>query len=182
MPRSFVGPRPRQDDSFWARSAEMPWTSPGRMASDAPVGHIGWARCPPKQQTSPKSKGGDAEGRAAKDFGGEAAVRGPFGTGNADWSSPCGTPGCPLPDAEGRAAKRTKKEQRKLAALCADGETRTHTGQRPLPPQSSVSTISPRPRVLLWDCKNRDILEKHKIFVKNCLPLPSPSGKGTRYY
>ncbi len=28
----------------------------------------------------------------------------------------------------------------------ADGETRTHTGQRPLPPQSSVSTISPRPQ------------------------------------
>ena len=29
----------------------------------------------------------------------------------------------------------------------ADGETRTHTGQRPLPPQSSVSTISPHPQV-----------------------------------
>ena len=41
----------------------MPWTSHRRMASDAPAGHIGWARCPPKQQTSPKNEGGDAEGQ-----------------------------------------------------------------------------------------------------------------------
>ena len=34
-----------------------------------------------------------------------------------------------------------------LTAFRADGETRTHTGQRPLPPQSSVSTISPHPHV-----------------------------------
>ena len=46
----------------------------------------------------------------------------------------------------------------------ADGESRTHTDQRPLPPQSSVSTISPHPHVretlvflLLWDCKYTDI-------------------------
>lgn len=29
-----------------------------------------------------------------------------------------------------------------------DGETRTHTGERPLPPQGSVSTIPPHPHIL----------------------------------
>ena len=32
-------------------------------------------------------------------------------------------------------------------AFRAVGEIRTHTGQRPLPPQSSVSTISPLPQL-----------------------------------
>ncbi len=39
-----------------------------------------------------------------------------------------------------------KKKTTVVGCLCADDETRTHTGQRPLPPQSSVSTISPRPQ------------------------------------
>ena len=37
--------------------------------------------------------------------------------------------------------------------LRAVGETRTRTGLLPLPPQSSVSTISPPPLLLFWDCK-----------------------------
>ena len=46
------------------------------------------------------------------------------------------------------AAKQKKGGQLiQLTAFRADGETRTHTGQRPLPPQSSVSTISPHPHV-----------------------------------
>ena len=41
------------------------------------------------------------------------------------------------------------KKRQALANLspCAVGESRTHTPQRALPPQSSVSTISPLPRV-----------------------------------
>ena len=43
----------------------------------------------------------------------------------------------------------TKKASGLIQMLfSADGETRTHTGQRPLPPQSSVSTISPHPHVV----------------------------------
>ena len=55
----------------------------------------------------------------------------------------------------GRCESESGRVQQKKEAICnsdnflfsADGETRTHTGQRPLPPQSSVSTISPHPQV-----------------------------------
>ena len=40
----------------------------------------------------------------------------------------------------------TKKRVTFVILFRAAGETRTHTGQRPLPPQSSVSTISPLPQ------------------------------------
>ena len=47
----------------------------------------------------------------------------------------------------------TKKRPAFADLLCAVGETRTRTGLLPLPPQSSVSTISPPPLCLFWDCK-----------------------------
>ena len=55
----------------------------------------------------------------------------------------------------GRCESESEGQMLKKEAIChsdnflfrADGETRTHTGQRPLPPQSSVSTISPHPQV-----------------------------------
>ena len=48
-----------------------------------------------------------------------------------------------------RQAGKRKKLRNFFRSLRAVGETRTHTGQRPLPPQSSVSTISPLPQICL---------------------------------
>ena len=48
----------------------------------------------------------------------------------------------------------------------AVGETRTHTGQCPLPPQSSVSTISPLPHFPRRDCKNTDNSGNGNTFLK----------------
>ena len=45
-------------------------------------------------------------------------------------------------------ATKQKKETAFRTVSCAVGESRTHTPQRALPPQSSVSTISPLPRRL----------------------------------
>ena len=50
-----------------------------------------------------------------------------------------------------------------LVVICAVGETRTRTGLLPLPPQSSVSTISPPP-LLNWDCKYTCFFYICKIF------------------
>ena len=62
---------------------------------------------------------------------------------------------------------KQKAGRKTSTSFCADGETRTHTGQRPLPPQSSVSTISPHPH-LLWDCKCTNFFVNRKfIFNKN---------------
>ncbi len=66
----------------------------------------------------------------------------------------------------------SKKELAEISvnSFRADDETRTHTGQRPLPPQSSVSTISPHPHSvkqvfrLLWDCKYSHCLVNSKHF------------------
>ena len=48
--------------------------------------------------------------------------------------------------------------------FCAVGETRTRTGLLPLPPQSSVSTISPPPLLLFWDCKGTTKILNSKFF------------------
>ena len=62
------------------------------------------------------------------------------------------------------------KEKRKqvvlLPSLSAVGETRTRTGLLPLPPQSSVSTISPPP-LLNWDCKGTTFFETSKLLIEN---------------
>ena len=50
-------------------------------------------------------------------------------------------------ESEGQMQKRKSSVIQITSFFRADGETRTHTGQRPLPPQSSVSTISPHPQV-----------------------------------
>ena len=82
---------------------------------------------------------------------------------------------CPAPPARPASPRHETLPNKKsgqliqLTAFRADGETRTHTGQRPLPPQSSVSTISPHPHVWmmslsLWDCKYRYCLWISKIF------------------
>ena len=49
--------------------------------------------------------------------------------------------------------------------LRAVGETRTRTGLLPLPPQSSVSTISPPPLLLFWDCKGTTNILICKFFL-----------------
>ena len=62
-----------------------------------------------------------------------------------------------------------KKKERKLLSKFpllfrgAVGETRTRTGLLPLPPQSSVSTISPPP-LLIWDCKYTYYFYIRKLF------------------
>ena len=85
-----------------------------------------------------------------------------------------------------RASPSLGSEYKKKEAIChsdnflfrADGETRTHTGQRPLPPQSSVSTISPHPH-LLWDCKCTNFFVNRKfIFNKNNTSLNYVSVSG----
>ena len=48
-----------------------------------------------------------------------------------------------------------KRDQRLCWSLGAVGETRTRTGLLPLPPQSSVSTISPPPRLWIGIAKVR---------------------------
>ena len=60
-------------------------------------------------------------------------------------------------------AQNAKRHPPKKMSLCADGETRTHTGQRPLPPQSSVSTISPRPQYF-GTAKLRTKIKKQNFF------------------
>ena len=61
-------------------------------------------------------------------------------------------------------AQNAKKDiLRRRCLFCADGETRTHTGQRPLPPQSSVSTISPRPQYF-GTAKLRTKIKKQNFF------------------
>ena len=59
--------------------------------------------------------------------------------------------------------KMQKDILRRRCLFCADGETRTHTGQRPLPPQSSVSTISPRPQYF-GTAKLRTKIKKQNFF------------------
>ena len=60
-------------------------------------------------------------------------------------------------------AQNAKRHPPKKMSLCADGETRTHTGQRPLPPQRSVSTISPRPQYF-GTAKLRTKIKKQNFF------------------
>ena len=55
----------------------------------------------------------------------------------------------PTPVPTRQAGQKRKKLRNFFRSLRAVGETRTHTGQRPLPPQSSVSTISPLPQICL---------------------------------
>lgn len=65
--------------------------------------------------------------------------------------------------------KKTGNEKRstcKRSTSSAVGESRTHTPQRALPPQSSVSTISPLPR-MDWDCKDTEYFQKCNFLNKN---------------
>ena len=65
---------------------------------------------------------------------------------------------------------KTRQKKRKLLSKfplvkwSAVGETRTRTGLLPLPPQSSVSTISPPPLCLFWDCKGTTKKLNSKFF------------------
>ena len=66
-----------------------------------------------------------------------------------------------------RSAGHSRKEKEAVSvdtASCADGETRTHTGQRPLPPQSSVSTISPHPQNYFGTAKVQIFLDSANFF------------------
>ena len=58
----------------------------------------------------------------------------------------------------------TKKRPAIADLLRAVGETRTRTGLLPQPPQSSVSTISPPPLCLFWDCKGTTKKLNSKFF------------------
>ena len=53
-----------------------------------------------------------------------------------------------------KMSPKKEKQPRSIsrAVFGAVGESRTHTPQRALPPQSSVSTISPLPQ-MDWECK-----------------------------
>ena len=64
-------------------------------------------------------------------------------------TSPYRPPISPLPYPERVQRKETASSE---TVSCAVGESRTHTPQRALPPQSSVSTISPLPQ-MDWECK-----------------------------
>ena len=59
---------------------------------------------------------------------------------------------------------KIKEPDLTIRLLCAVGETRTRTGLLPLPPQSSVSTISPPPLCLFWDCKGTTKKLNSKFF------------------
>ena len=79
-----------------------------------------------------------------------------------------------------RMPHHTKKGPAFLLVLsCAVGETRTRTGLRPLPPQSSVSTISPPP-LEFGIAKVRQKSElpnfSEKIF-SFCKDFSTPSGR-----
>ena len=72
----------------------------------------------------------------------------------------------------GRCESESGGRVQKKEAIChsdnflfrADGETRTHTGQRPLPPQSSVSTISPHPQNYFGTAKVQIFLDSANFF------------------
>ena len=61
---------------------------------------------------------------------------------------------------------KTKKRPAFLLVLRAVGETRTRTGLLPLPPQSSVSTISPPPRLWIGIAKVRQKFKLANFSVK----------------
>ena len=66
-----------------------------------------------------------------------------------------------------RVIKKKKRKNLSIFPLSyrgAVGETRTRTGLLPLPPQSSVSTISPPP-LLNWDCKGSTKNQFRKLFL-----------------
>ena len=64
--------------------------------------------------------------------------------------------------------KRGESKDSPLVKWSAVGETRTRTGLLPLPPQSSVSTISPPPLCLFWDCKGTTKIFTSKFFYNFC--------------